>query len=246
MTPQQILATKEHFNIMDRVSKKKFFNENEQQECFAYIVDRFQENNFSVLEKYIKKKGNIKTFIRICCNSFAIDFLRQKNSRRRFPKAISDMGKWAKTIYDLTCWKQYSAEDAYEISVIQNEFQGTFDAFIAKIKPIIDIPCKYNKRALHKNELEKELHAIPENPLEILLEKLDTQRRSTAAKIIADIKKKLPVQDQLLIKLVYGEDISVNKAAQIIGISPSTGHKRLKKLLIKFKEGLLAKGIGQF
>jgi len=245
MTPQQILAVKEHIDIMDRASKKYCFNANDQQECFAHIMDGFQKDDFSDLRKYKKSKGKIKTFITTCCNNSATDFLRNRKGRTRYPQAISDLGEWAKKLYKLICWKQYSWEDAYEIFMIQKQFEGTFDTFILKIKPVTDIPCKYNKRTLYNDEVEKELHPIPENPLETLLNKLDTQRRLAVAKVIADINQTLPEEDQLLIKLVYGDDISVNKSAKLMGVSASTGHKRLKKILLKFKEALLEQGIGK-
>jgi len=244
MTPQQILSAKEHLDIIDRTSKKFFFDENGQQACFNYILDKLRENNFLVLKKHQSKKSKITTFITTCSNNFAIDFLRQKNGRLRFPKAISNLGEWAEKLYDLICWKQYSWEDAYEIFMIQKRFEGTFDMFLLKIKPITEVPCRYTKKTLYKSEIQQEWHPLPENPLETLLNHLDTQRRLTAARVIADITHTLSDEDQVLIKLVYGDDISVNQAAPLIGISPSTAHKRVKKSLLKFKEALLAEGIG--
>ena len=53
----------------------------------------------------------------------------------------------------------------------------------------------------------------------------------------------LSEDDQLLIRLVYGSDQSVAAAARVIGLPASTAGKRLKSLLAKYREKLLAIGI---
>ncbi len=59
--------------------------------------------------------------------------------------------------------------------MIQKRFKGTFDMFLLKIKPVTEIPCRYTKKTLYKSEIEQEWHPLPENPLETLLNHLDTQ-----------------------------------------------------------------------
>jgi len=46
-----------------------------------------------------------------------------------------------------------------------------------------------------------------------------------------------------LVRLVYGSDQSVPAAAKVIGLPASTAGKRLKSLLTKYREKLLAEGI---
>jgi len=96
MTPQQILSTKEHLDIIDRTSKKFFFDENGQQTCFNYILDKLLENNFIVLKKHQSKKSKITTFITTCSNNFAIDFLRQKTVGYVSPKPFPTWGNGPK------------------------------------------------------------------------------------------------------------------------------------------------------
>jgi DNA-directed RNA polymerase specialized sigma24 family protein len=81
------------------------------------------------------------------------------------------------------------------------------------------------------------------NPLEAVLEKLDHERRRAAAMIIRETTQKLSNDDQLLLRLVYGSGHSAAAAAKTVGLSPPQARKRLKGLLIKLKQELLAQGI---
>jgi DNA-directed RNA polymerase specialized sigma24 family protein len=94
----------------------------------------------------------------------------------------------------------------------------------------------------HANPLQKSGDAHS-NPLETLLKKLDRKRRIEAIKIIRETTKKLPEKDQLLIRLVFGSGHPMRVAAKIIDLSTAAARRRLKGLLLKYREILLAAGI---
>ena len=81
------------------------------------------------------------------------------------------------------------------------------------------------------------------NPLEILIGKLDHQRRIRALKIIQATTATLSQEDQMLVRLVYGSEQPVKTAAEIIGFSASSARRRLKGVLNQYRERLLSEGI---
>jgi DNA-directed RNA polymerase specialized sigma subunit len=81
------------------------------------------------------------------------------------------------------------------------------------------------------------------NPLEILIEKLDRERRINALKIIRQTTETLSEEDRLLVRMVYGADQPVSVAARVMNVSASAARRRLKHILIKIREKLLAEGI---
>jgi DNA-directed RNA polymerase specialized sigma24 family protein len=88
-------------------------------------------------------------------------------------------------------------------------------------------------------------HADPDssNPLEALLRKTEGKRRAKAASIIRKATERLSDEEQLLVRLVYGSDHSVRAAAGVIGLKAGTARRLLKRVLLKYRENLLAEGI---
>jgi DNA-directed RNA polymerase specialized sigma24 family protein len=126
-------------------------------------------------------------------------------------------------------------------------YTGPYIEFIKEIEPIKKAPCRENPAFQSLDETHKSaLNNINDqgaNPLESLLQKLDHERRIKAIKVIRATTAALPEDDQLLVRLVYGSDQSVPAAAKVIGLPASTAGKRLKRLLTKYREKLLAEGI---
>ena len=145
------------------------------------------------------------------------------------------------------CWQKFTFDDAYDLLRIGGLYTGSYIEFIKETEPIRKAPCRENPAFQSIDEAyESSLKNIDDessNPLEFLIQKLDRERRIKALKIICETTAGLSEDDQLLIRLVYGSDQSVPAAAKVIGLAASTAGKRLKSLLTKFRENLLAVGI---
>ena len=81
------------------------------------------------------------------------------------------------------------------------------------------------------------------NPLEALLEKLESDRRTAAIEVIRDVVAGLPESDQLLFRLVYGSDLSAAAAARSLGLEAPAARRALKGILTKCREKCLARGV---
>ncbi|MDJ0912847.1 MAG: sigma-70 family RNA polymerase sigma factor [Desulfobacterales bacterium] len=244
--PEKILASKEILEKIEAVCKRHFSNENDQNESYVFILDCLKADNFKRLRAY-KGKSKLTTYLYSLINSLIVDFRRKIYGRRRIPAGVAKLGPWAEAVYRLVCWQKFSFDDAYDFLQVEGLFEEPYERYLEKIVPIREAPCRENPsyEALNEdvaNPMEN-ANRFDANPLEALLGKLDHQRRIKALTIIKATTTKLSEEDQLLIRLVYGSEQSVKAAATVIGLSASSARRRLKRLLIRFREQLLAEGI---
>ena len=244
--PEEILAARDTLKKIEAVCKRHFAAENDRNECYIFVIDSLKSDNYKRLRAF-QGKSRLSTYLYSLVNSLAIDFRRKRYGRRRIPAAVLKLGKWAEAVYRLICWQKFSLADAYDFLQVDGIYESSYKQFLQDVVPIQNAPCRQDPsfKSLdepHGNPLIKMGNA-ESNPLETLLEKLDRQRRIEAIKIIRETTKKMPEKDQILVRLVFGSDHPMRVAAGMIGLSTAAARRRLKGLLIKYREILLASGI---
>ena len=246
MDPEKILSSSDLLAKIETVCKRCFSAENDQNECYVYVIDSLKADNFKRLRAF-KGKSKLNTYLYSLINALVIDFRRKQFGRRRIPAGVAKLGKWAETVYRFVCWQKFSFDDAYDFLRIDDLYSGSYIQFIKEIEPIKKAPCRENPAFQSIDETPestlKNINAEGSNPLEFLIQKLDREMRIKAIKVIRETTVALSEDDQLLIRLVYGSDQSVAAAARVIGLPASTAGKHLKSLLAKYREKLLAVGI---
>ena len=246
MDPEKILSSSDLLAKIETVCKRCFSAENDQNECYVYVIDSLKADNFKRLRAF-KGKSKLNTYLYSLINALVIDFRRKQFGRRRIPAGVAKLGKWAETVYRFVCWQKFSFDDAYDFLRIDDLYSGSYIQFIKEIEPIKKAPCRENPAFQSIDETPestlKNINADGSNPLEFLIQKLDREMRIKAIKVIRETTVELSEDDQLLIRLVYGSDQSVAAAARVIGLPASTAGKHLKSLLAKYREKLLAVGI---
>ncbi len=246
MDPEKILSSSDLLVKIETVCKRRFSAENDQHECYLYVIDSLKADNFKRLRAF-KGKSKLNTYLYALINSLVIDFRRKQYGRRRIPAGVAKLGKWAEAVYRFVCWQKFTFDDAYDFLRIDGLYTGSYIQFTKEIEPIRKAPCRENPAFQSIDETrESALMNINDegaNPLEFLIQKLDRERRIKALKVIRETTAGLSENDQLLVRLVYGSDQSVPAAAKVIGLAASTAGKRLKSLLTKFRENLLVVGI---
>lgn len=246
--PKALLASKEILKRIEQVSRRQFPNENDADELYVFLLDELSKDDFRRLRSF-QGKSKFTTFFFSVVNALAIDFVRGRYGRRRFPKAVSAHGKLAEYVYRLICWQRYSLQDAYEMSVVSKRFHEDFGAFIAHVDPVRRAPCPENPFFASLDDPEgavQELADPAENPLESLLERLDHERRHEAARVIGELTASLPASDRLLVRLRYESDTPVRELARTFGLTKAEIKKKLKSLLTRYRASLLEIGIREF
>lgn len=244
--PEEILSSDDVLAKIEAVCKRNFFAENDQNECYVFVIDSLKADNFKRLRAY-KGKSKLNTYLYSLVNSLVIDFRRKRYGRRRIPSGVVKLGKWAETVYRFVCWQRFTYDDAYDLLQIDGLFPGTYDQYLKDIEPIRNAPCRENPafHSLDENRGNQSPNFVDPglNPLEYLVQKLDRQRRIKALKIIRETTKGLSEKDRFLVRLVYGSNQSVQAAAKVTNVPAPTARRRLKSLLIKYREKLVAEGI---
>jgi len=246
MDPEKIISSSDLLVKIETVCKRCFSAENDQNECYVYVIDSLKADNYKRLRAF-KGKSKLNTYLYSLINSLVIDFRRKQYGRRRIPAGVAKLGKWAETVYRFVCWQKFTFDDAYDFLRIDGLYSGSYIEFIKETEPIRRAPCRENPAFQSIDETrESALENINDagsSPLELLIQKLNQGKRIKAIKVIRETTAALSEDDQLLVRLVYGSDQSVPAAAKVIGLAASTAGKRLKSLLTKYREKLLAEGI---
>lgn len=246
MRPEEILASSDILEKIETVCKRHFYAENDRNECYIFVLDSLRADNFKRLRAF-KGKSKLSTYLYSLVNSLAIDFRRKRYGRRRIPSAVVKLGKWAEAVYRLVCWQKFSVDDAYDFLQVDGLFSGSYAQFQQEIVPIQKAPCRENPSFMSMDDCggdpSRKNNDAGSNPLEALIKKLNRERRIKAVKVIRETTDSLPENDQLLVRLVFGSEHPVRVAAKIIDLSASAARRRLKGLLIKYRENLLAAGI---
>jgi RNA polymerase sigma factor (sigma-70 family) len=246
MDPEKILSSSDLLAKIETVCQRRFSAENDQNECYIYVIDSLKADNFKRLRAF-KGKSKLNTYLYALINALVIDFRRKQYGRRRIPAGVAKLGKWAEAVYRFVCWQKFSFDDAYDFLRIDGLYCGSYIEFIKAIEPIKKAPCRENPAFQSIEETPestlKNINAENANPLEFLIQKLDREKRIKALKVIRETTGGFSEDDQLLVRLVYGSDQSVAAAARVIGLPASTAGKHLKNLLTKYREKLLAIGI---
>ncbi len=246
MDPEKILSSSDLLVKIETICKRRFSTENDQSECYIYVIDNLKADNFKRLRAF-KGKSKLTTYLFSLINALVIDFRRKQYGRRRIPTGVVKLGKWAETVYRCVCWQKFTFDDAYDLLRIDGLYAGSYTQFIKEIEPIKRAPCRENPSFQSLDQTEKSalknINDESANPLEFLIYKLDRERRIKAIEVVRETTAEMHEDDQLLVRLVYGSDQSVTAAAKVIGLPASTIQKRLKRLLTKYREKLLTEGI---
>jgi RNA polymerase sigma factor (sigma-70 family) len=246
MEPDEFLSSGDVLAKIETVCKRRFSAENDQNECYLFVIDGLKADNFKRLRAY-KGKSTLNTYLYALINSLVIDFRRKRYGRRRIPSAVVKLGKWAEIVYRFVCWQKFSFDDAYDLLQIDGWFTGSYDQFLEEIEPIRKAPCRENPAFhslddAHGNHLPN--FADPGlDPLESLIQKLDRQKRIQALEVIRETTQGLSEEDRFLVRLVYGSNQSMQAAAKVLNLPTQNARRRLKRILAKYREKLIAKGI---
>ena len=246
MNPETILTSADTLSRIETTCQRRFPDPNEADECYLYIIDTLKASDYKRLRAF-QGRSRLSTYVYTLIHSLATDFKRKKYGRRRIPKRVSKLGKWAEVVYAFVCWKKFSFDDAYDLIRADGLFDGTFKAFLSQTDPIRKSPCPENPRFVSGDadagEMIRNTAAPGDSPLEAIIEKLDREKRIRAIQVIRKQTAGFSEEDQLLVRLVYGSDHTAAAAGRVIGIRAPAARKRLRRLLTKYREELLKHGI---
>jgi len=245
MSPATVLTEEGNLERLESVCRRRFGDSPEADECYLYILDKCREDDFRRLRDFAGR-SSLRTYLYTLFNNLAADFKRARYGRKRIPQLVIALGAWAEAVYTLVCWQKYSYADAWEIVTLDNLYNQPFNRFLTDIEELHKAPCSENPRFLSTDDDSAEPLADDSknrNPLEAFFEKLDREKRLRAAKVVRAFSSTLEPSDQLLLKLIYGDNHTIAAAGRLLGLSSMQAQRKLKKLLSTCREMLLKEGI---
>ncbi|CCK80699.1 sigma-70 family RNA polymerase sigma factor [Desulfobacula toluolica] len=253
--PATELLSKKNIENIEKKCRYNFSDENESHECFNYIMDALKDNDYKRLRSFCNKSSPA-TYINVICNNLVIDFKRKKYGKRRFPAAVSKMGKWAEAVYRYVCWQKFTYDDAFDFLKADNLFSGTYEEYLHKIEPFGKVRCrenpqfvmleKYYENFKKNNNPVKNNNLMNLNPLDQIIEQLELEQRTTALAVISKITSTLTENERFIIDKVYGSNMTLKSIARTLGITEAKMRTKRKELLLKYKQALHSKGIRKF
>lgn len=246
MNFQSLLSSDTILELIQKKCQGNFSDQNDQDECYLFILNELEADNYSRLCRYYSESRSI-AYMSTLINNLVVDFSRKKYGRRRFPALIKRLGEWAEAVYRYVCWQKWTYADAYDFLQVDNLYKRSWDEFLMDIEEIRTVPCSQNPQFVspytNDNDMFETMPTKELNPLDMLIENLDLETRRIAIEVVRDTLNVMPEKDRLLISLVYGDDHKKSQAAKILGISTQKADRRLKSLLLNIRENLLKKGI---
>ena len=193
-------------------------------------------------------KSSPLTYAVTLINSLASDFKRRKFGRKRIPKAVERLGAWAEEAYRLLCWQRFSLSEAYDLLRAGLGYGKAFTEFLAESGPIRGAPCPENPTFLNPSNPDNDpLENVADpslNPLEALLEKLESDRRTAAVQKSSGTSS--PVCRNQISFFSGWSTARTSRRPRPQGRSawkPRPRRRALKGILTKCREKLLARGI---
>lgn len=249
MDIRSMIYSEKSKGILYKKCALKFKDENDRDQCRNFVFEAMEADNYKRFSKFKgKTEREFYNWFYAVAGNLIEDFNRSKFGRKRFPEAVQKLGKWATAVYAYVCWGKFSYEDAYEFLKVEAVFKGSWEAFVKKIKPVAEAPCNGTPQFESSytesgKDMIEETEPGDDNPLDLLIDKLDQEDKQTAlARIKAHIEQ-LQEKDRLLVKLVYASNHKIAAAARVIGISRQKARRRLRKIELNIKEELLTQGI---
>jgi RNA polymerase sigma factor (sigma-70 family) len=251
---ENILTEEKTLQMIEKHCGKLFFDENEKDICFTFVLDALRENDFKRIREF-KGRSQLKTFLYTTIYRLAIECHRKRYGKPVAPTHVKKRGKWAVYLWKLICVKRFSHEDAYEMLVIAERFNGTYLEYTEAIGEITPFRCPdyavfYSMDTLfskHHDEKENSGNVFPDteqaDSLEKLIQKLEGEIKRRALTILREEMEKMSEEDKVLIRNVDYYGMSIKDTAKMLGISPPAARKRRKKIFLRIKKRMLEIGV---
>jgi len=245
--PKTLLASEEVLHRIDWICRRRFPDENDAVECHNYVFDKLLEDDCRRLRLYKGRGGcSFTTYVYTVINSLVVDFVREREGRRRIPEIVSRLGQLAVAVYELICHKRYSLSDAFEMLCMRDLYKAGYDAFLAEVEIVSAAPCPEKRVFMTMDDPDSpgpEISDVEDNPLEQLLARLDQERRIKASRVIREVTSELSEEDQMLVRLKFASDCRTGEVAKALGLEAAMIRKKLKSLLTRYRARLLSEGI---
>ncbi len=163
-----LLKDPDILQYFDRICRKTFVNDADADECYLYILNKMEEDDYRRLRKY-DGRAKLKTWLYSVASNLKSDFIRKKMGRRHIPTAVTKIGDWAVAVYKLLCWQRQEIEEAWVVIVGRGLYSKTLADYLEDVEAVLRYPCPEEISTVSL-DVKGDAPASPEaNPFNVLL-----------------------------------------------------------------------------
>lgn len=207
----------------------------------SHVKIQLIENDYQKIREF-RGKSNIKTYLNTVITRIYIDMKRKEQGRWRPSEAAKRVGNVGVILEELINKHGHSFEEAYEILTTNHNISISKDEAYA-------LYCKLPEKTASGMSIDKgdePLSTISDQalrPTEVLINRELNEKKARLLEIIEKIRPDLSPEDRLLLKMVFEDNRKISEIARLFKKERNEIDRRLKQILAKFKEGMLARGI---
>jgi RNA polymerase sigma factor (sigma-70 family) len=225
--------------IIASTARRQGFDIDEASELASWIKLRFVENDYAVLGKF-RGESSIGTYLTVVIAMLARDYRVQRWGRWRPSSAARQGGPLAIRLESLVVRKGYRLEQAGELLRTTGETTLS-DKELAGI--LTKLPARRPLRPV-------EVGAAPLVEMEsgnradfLVTEQSAEADRQRTTKALDEALSALPVEDRIVLKMRFWEQMSVAEIARGLGLDQKPLYRRLERLLADLRARLTRAGV---
>lgn len=218
--------------IVAKIARRHRLSEADAAELLAFVHERLIDNDYAILRKF-EKRASLKTFLTVVVANLFKDLRNAKWGRWR-PSAIARrMGPIGIRLEELLMRDGCSLRVATEILRAAG-YTGT-DAELARMAA--KLPQRHR-------EVEDGLDAASTAPdPKPLPDPLRAVRRERVWKKLEAALNQLPVEDRIIIRLLYWDRFTVAEISRFLELEQKPLYRRIEAIVKRLKKRLLDGGI---
>lgn len=232
--------------------------ENRADELFIELIDHLEASDFKRLREF-EGRANIKTYITVIISHLIVDLVRGKTGRGRERERAGEFGETGVRLFDLVVRRGYTTVEAYEAIKTSYGMDLSFGEFAAMADKIRGCP-KSSQKVIVEDGPQRKVKPAPfiDESGDIVItdqrytpeeEILSRQRNELRNRVISEMSDLLDGEDKLIFRMKFplnDEELPKKNVeiARIIGVGEKAVEKRVTKMLSKFRELMLSRGLG--
>lgn len=211
-------------NLIIKVIRTHTNDYDEIMDKYLFVCSKLSSNSFRLLLKYDINNdygAKFSTWLKVIVSNLSIDEYRMKHGRKRYPKAIEQMGRRTREVFKLYYWKGF---DINQISVLLRCGKSEVMVILENIKEFLS--GHIERENINPDILSLHSENIPAG--NDLVEETDAKEiTNLLSKWIASLETK----ERLIIKLKYWNAWSAKEIAEFVGLSERKVYAFLEKTL---------------
>ncbi len=250
-----------HWDLINRLAVRRFGAAALAEEAAFFVVESLAADSWKRVKSHTGK-GSFRSFLASLSWRLLEDFSRRRFGRVRPPLWIKELGGIWPLLFSLLCLQRFSVSDTVESISCHNSTHAKESIEEAAFTLLGRIPHCGKQQGLEFPFEESDGEGKSDKSPEQLLEKeeqeslfaalfgqvtgfeTDFQVPERFASLFQEGLELVP-EERLLLKLIYQDNVGVNRAGSLLGLNRDQVNGRLRRLLARLRKDFQRLGLGE-